>query len=315
MTSPTRPRLVALGGCGVSMRYAVDRAPGAGETVMASDLMILNGGKAANQAIGAAKLGLESYLVSAVGDDVFSSFVLQTMRDCGVRTDGIVTLSGATTMTGAVIVETGGDNRIIVGPGALGRFTEASVLDRTEVIRKADVCVVSLEIPAQAAKAGLTIAREAGVVTFLNPSPVPPRGELLEMLRLSDVVVANEHEARIAVGAGADGEALARGLLDAGARVAIVTLGERGAVFAEQGRVAQIPSVRLRPDEIVDTAGAGDAFLTALAVAVARGLSMDAAARIGAGAAARILKGPGFLEALSQWDGLGDEIERCLSHK
>lgn len=312
MTSLARSRLVALGGCGVSMRYDVDRAPGAGETVMASDLMILNGGKAANQAIGAAKLGLESYLVSAVGDDVFSTFVLETMHNCGVRCEGIVRLSGSTTMTGAVIVETGGDNRIIVGPGALGRFNEASVLASADVIRQADVCLVSLEVPIEAAIVGLRIAREAGVRSFLNPSPAPSRSELLDLLKLSDVVVANEHEARIAVGGG-DSQALAAGLLNAGARVAIVTLGERGALLAEEGEITEIPSVSLRPDQIVDTAGAGDAFLTALAVAVARGLPVKDAARVGAGAAARILKGPGFLEALTQWDGLDEEIERAAS--
>ncbi len=296
--------MVAIGGCGVSVRYAVSKAPGAGETVMASDVAVINGGKAANQAIGAAKLGARASLVSAVGDDMFSSIVLKTLANWNVSANGVVTIPGSATMVGAVITEDHGDNRIIVGPGALAKYGEAEVKQQARLIGSADVCIVSLEIPLPAALAALEIARAAKVTTFLNPSPAPSRDALLQLISRSDVVVANEHEARMVTLQDGGLEGAVSQIVSAGARAAIVTLGERGALIAENGNVSHIPAVRLRPEEIVDTAGAGDAFITAAAVAVANGLPLREGAGIGVEAAACILRGPGFVEALEQWRDL-----------
>jgi ribokinase len=294
--------VVAIGGCGVSVRYAVSKTPGAGETVMASDVAIINGGKAANQAIGAAKLGADASLVSAVGDDMFSSIVLKTLANWNVSTSGVVTVPGSATMVGAVITEDHGDNRIIVGPGALATYGEAEVKQQTRLIGSADVCIVSLEIPLPAAMAALEIARTAKVTTFLNPSP--SRDALLQLISRSDVVVVNEHEARMVALEDERPEDALRQIVSAGARAAIVTLGERGALIAENGNVSHVPAAQLTPEEIVDTAGAGDAFITATAVAVANGLPLREGAGIGVEAAARILRGPGFVEALEQWHDL-----------
>ncbi len=298
-------RFVAVGGCGVGIRFRVPRMAGPGETVLSDDLAVINGGKAANQAIGAAHLGADASIISAVGADVFAQIVARVWSDHGVQDDGVITKPEASTMVGAVLVDAEGENRITLAPGALARITREDVGRRRDLIMAADVCVVSLEISLGAAAEALAIAREGGVLTILNPAPAPPAGALGDLLPLVDWVTPNESEARAMAG-GPDGDdvAIASALLDRGTRGVVMTLGAAGALVVDAAGPRRVPSPAVPPDQLVDTAGAGDAFNAAFAVALAGGCDVNEAATFGCEAGSRICRGPGFVEALHAWKGL-----------
>jgi ribokinase len=299
-----RLRLVAVGGCGVGVRFAVPYVAEAGETVLASDVRVINGGKGANQAIGAAFLGADASIISAVGEDVFGSIVAGLWERHGVATSGVVVRPEASTMVGAVMVDSSGENHITLAPGALGRLSRDDVRDRRGLIEAADVCVVSLEIAWQAAAEALAIARAAGVLAILNPAPAPAPVAIDELLRLADWVTPNEVEAAaLSEFAGASPEAAAERILGRGARGVVMTLGPGGALVADGSAMRRVPAPEVPPEQMVDTAGAGDAFNTAFALALAGGWSVDVATAIGCEAGALICRGPGFVEALDTWRG------------
>ena len=167
----SRPRVTVVGGCGVGLVFRVRRSPERGESVLADELRIMSGGKAANQAIGVSVLGAESSLISAVGRDVLASTALAVMRREGVDTSAIVEIEDVGTMVGSVEVEYSGDNRITIAPGALACLTAEHVERFDELIASSDVCLVSLEIPVEPALAALVIARRHGVTTISTPRP------------------------------------------------------------------------------------------------------------------------------------------------
>lgn len=297
-------RLVAVGGVGVGIRLDVDRPAAAGETVLARSATAINGGKASNQAIGAAFLGAGSAIVSAIGRDAFAPLAREPLMRHGVNTRGLIELPDESTMVGAVMVDARGENSITLAPGALARLTPAHVQQHERLFREADVCVVSLEITVEAALEALRLARAHGSITVLNPAPAPSSEAVPALVGLADWVTPNEHEAAAMSGASGDPEEQARHLLRLGARGVVMTLGAAGALIASDGSMRRVPTVALAPSEVVDTAGAGDAFNAAFAVAVATGSSVLDSVRLGCEAGTRICLGPGFVEALDRLRGL-----------
>ena len=297
-------RFVAVGGSGVGLRFEVPVSPGPGETVLASSLDLINGGKASNQAIGAAWLGADASIVTAVGSDPFSGIARGLWERHGVGQEGVIEIEGASTMVGTVFVDPSGENRITVAAGALDRLDEERLRMRADVIRSADVCVVSLEMASGGAIAALEIARDAGVLSVLNPAPAPrDLGVSARLLELCDWVTPNETEAHLLTGH-RDPVDAATALLRAGPSGVVVTLGERGALVADRSGFRMCPAFPVA--DIVDTSGAGDAFTTAFALALALGLGPDAAAALGTEAGSRTCQGRGFVEALVHWDAIRD---------
>jgi ribokinase len=293
--------VVVVGGMGVGLSFAVDAAPEAGDTVLATAVTTVNGGKASNQAIGVAALGARCALVSAAGPDAFGSVARDVLARHGVATDAIVDLAGASTMVGCLLIEPSGENRIVVAPGALAQLTREHVAAAEDLIRTATVCVVSLEIPVEAAHEALLIARRHGVMTVLNPAPAPPVEEAKTLLALADVVTPNRSEAEHIAGAGADATEAARRLRALGAGCVVVTLGADGALVVDEDGEHRVAAP---PVTAVDTSGAGDAFTAALCVGVGSGLPMREAAAFACRAASLIVQGTGFVEALDRWDGV-----------
>ena len=272
--------------------------PKAGETVLASSLAMINGGKASNQAIAAASLGARASIVTAIGHDSFGSVARGVWDSHGVHQDAVIEIPDASTMVGAVLVDKMGDNRITVAPGALSRLDAVLVESVGQVIRDASVCVVSLEIPVDAAVAALRIARSAGVPAVLDPAPAPADpGDVGRLLALADWVTPNETEAEQLTGI-IDPEAAALALRKAGALGVAVTLGARGVLLADGRGTRVIPSPPV--GQLIDTAGAGDAFAAAFSMALAVGLDADESARIGVEAGSLVCRGPGFVETLGE---------------
>ncbi|MEU0601901.1 ribokinase [Streptomyces sp. NPDC006393] len=276
--------LLVVGSANADLVIGVERRPAAGETVLGSDLAVHPGGKGANQAVAAARLGARTALLARVGDDAHGRLLLDSQRAAGVDPVGVL-VGGAPTGVALITVDPSGDNSIVVSPGANGRLTPEDVRAAAGLLRTSRVVSAQLEIPLESV---LEAVRHLapGSRFVLNPSP--PRPLPGELLRACDPLIVNEHEAKVILGgeeAGDTPEDWARALLAHGPRSVVVTLGAEGALVASAEGTTRVPSVKV---EALDTTGAGDAFTAALAWRLGAGASLAQAAayaaRVGAAA-------------------------------
>ena len=266
---------------------SVERRPAPGETVTDARLATHNGGKGANQAATAAILGASVAFLGRVGDEGFGGPLVRSLADKGVDTSLVQEVPGSSTGTAFITVTPDGENAITVAPGANRRLSAKNVDDASQPIGEAKVLVAQMEIPSHVVVHAVEVAAESGTRALVNLAPPfeVPR-ELLEKL---DPLVLNEHEAAFLLGErveGIDGAlSAAPELLSLGPRSVVVTVGEDGAVFSdgESARHHAAPTV-----EVVDTTGAGDAFVGALAAKLASDASLEDAVAyaVRAGAAA-----------------------------
>ncbi|MEM7615743.1 MAG: ribokinase, partial [Pseudomonadota bacterium] len=273
--------IVNLGVFVADTAYRADRAPRLGETILGNSFALGPGGKGSNQAVAAARLGADVRFVSRLGQDDFAEMALKTWAEAGVTP---VITQTAESYTGAAYIfveEASGDNAIIICPGAAALISEADVVAQQGMIEGAAVFVTQLEQPLEAAMAGLRIARGAGVTTVLNPAPAAalPEG----MLALCDYLTPNETEAEDLTGLPVqsleEARAAAEALRALGVGTAIITLGERGALF-HSGAVSElVPAMSVGP--VVETTGAGDAFNGGLCAGLAAGMAPLEAVRMG----------------------------------
>ncbi|MEU7379992.1 MULTISPECIES: ribokinase [unclassified Streptomyces] len=279
--------LLVVGSANADLVIGVERRPAAGETVLGSDLSVHPGGKGANQAAAAARLGARTALLARVGDDAHGRLLLDAQREAGVDPAGVL-VGGAPTGVALITVDPSGDNSIVVSPGANGRLTPEDVRAAAALLRASRVVSAQLEIPLETVvEAVRNLAPGSRFV--LNPSP--PRPLPRELLNACDPLIVNEHEARVILDgpeAGDTPESWARGLLALGPRSVVITLGGEGALVASAEGAARVPSVKV---DAVDTTGAGDAFTAALAWRLGAGASLEEAAayaaRVGAVAVTR----------------------------
>ncbi|MFE7976625.1 ribokinase [Streptomyces shenzhenensis] len=279
--------LLVVGSANADLVISVERRPGAGETVLGSDLAVHPGGKGANQAVAAARLGACTALLARVGDDAHGRLLLDSQRAAGVDTVGVL-VGGAPTGVALITVDPSGDNSIVVSPGANGRLTPADVRAAGSLFHASRVVSAQLEIPLETVvEVVRSLAPDSRFV--LNPSPPQPLPQ--EVLAACDPLIVNEHEARVILGESRVGdrpEDWARILLAKGPRSVVVTLGAEGALVADADGVVRVPSPKVAA---VDTTGAGDAFTAALAWRLGAGSGLTEAAgyaaRVGAAAVTR----------------------------
>jgi ribokinase len=286
-------RVAVVGSVNTDLVVFLPRLPTPGETVSGQDLLTGGGGKGANQAVAAARLGADVHFLARVGDDDFGRLAIQSMVDAGISGDALLTTSRTPSGVALIFVAEGGQNMIAIAPGANMRLTAEDVEAAWPRLAEAHVLLLQLEVPMEATLRAAHLARRDDLRVVLNPAPAPSEPLPPALLQLVDVVVPNEAEARsltgIDVGDLEGAERAARRLCELGARAAIVTLGERGALVYD-GRVTHVPALSV---EAVDATAAGDAFCGGLAVALARRESLVAAARFATAVAALAVTVPG----------------------
>ena len=263
----------AVGSINQDFVLAVERRPEPGETVTDAELTLLPGGKGANAAIAAARLGAEVSMLGRVGEDAFGAELIKNLRENGVDVEYVRATPDAPTGSAFITVTPDGENAIVVSPGANRSFGPDEVEEAAENLRESSVLVAQLEVPAEAVERAAKIATQSGGRFVFNLAPAREVRESL--LRLSDPLVVNETEARFLLGEDApDPEGLAAKLLNLGSASTVLTLGASGAVLASGGTTRQFPAPKI---EAVDTTGAGDAFVGALAARLAGGASLEEA--------------------------------------
>ena len=285
---------------------AVERRPEPGETVTDAELALLPGGKGANAAVAAARLGAKVSMLGRVGEDAFGGELKRNLRKNRVDAEYVRTTPDAPTGSAFITVTPDGENAIVVSPGANRSFGPDEVEEAAHTLRETGVLVAQLEVPAEAVERAASIATESGGRFVFNLAPA--REVPQSLLRLPDPLVVNEHEARFLLGEDArDPEVLAAKLLDLGPASAVVTLGASGAALASGGTTRRFPAPKI---EAVDTTGAGDAFVGALAAKLAGGATLEEAVpyAVLAGAAAVAWEGAqGALPAPEEVERLGGQ--------
>ena len=279
-------RICVVGSSNMDLVTRVPRMPEAGETLAAEGFATGPGGKGANQAVAAARCGADVTLVTRLGDDVFGRALLGGYRAVGLDVAHALTVADRPTGTATILVEPSGENRILVAGGANAALTVEAVEAAADLLQRATLVVLQLEVPLDAVACALDICGAAGVDVLFNPAPAHADLDLDRACR-ARFLVPNRGELALLTGLLADTiedvEAAARSLVKRGAGTVIVTLGSEGALIveAESARHVPAPQVAVR-----DTTGAGDAFIGAFAAAFVARPDIDAAVAAGVAYAA-----------------------------
>ena len=271
--------IVILGVFVADTAYRASRQPKIGETIIGNEFSLGPGGKGSNQAVAAALAGGNVHFISRLGEDDFANMALSLWEKSGI-TPHVTQYSDSYTGAAYIFIEDEtGNNAIIVSPGAAANINDDDIIANKELIQGSRVFMTQLEQSLDAADTALSFAKEGGAITILNPAPAQPLGE--NILKLCDFVTPNEIEAEqitgIPVKSIIDAEIAAGKLLEKGAKAAVITLGEQGALFKDKNQVIHQPSYEVGP--VVETTGAGDAFNGGLAVALAEEMPIDKALR------------------------------------
>jgi len=282
MTTEARPRpqITVVGSFAVGLTMRASKLPVFGETMLGSDFDMGPGGKGSNQAVATARLGARSTIVAMIGFDKLASIATDLYAAEAVDTSHLTARRERATGVGFIILNEKGENFIILDMGANELMDAAAVDEAEQRIARSDVVMAVLEIPTAAAARAMTLGRQNGVRTILNPAPARPLSS--DILADVDYLTPNESELRILLGRPADDPSssreLAAELRRQGAGAVIVTLGRAGALILSDDLDLVIPAARV---DVVDTTGAGDAFNSGFAVALAEGRDLVDAVRYG----------------------------------
>ncbi|MEW5323301.1 ribokinase [Geobacillus thermoleovorans] len=266
-----KPTITVIGSINMDLVTVAARFPNQGETILGERFLTTPGGKGANQAVAAARLGADVQMIGAVGDDSFGKELIRSLQNEGISVHCVKPVTHQHTGIASITISEQ-DNRIIVVPGANHALTIEDINECESAIAESDVCLLQLEIPIPVVERAVAIAHRHGVRIIVNPAPAQPLPSLV--LEQASFLTPNEHE-RAILFAGMDEEAFVDRF--------IVTEGAKGVRIWQEGQERLIPSFQV---PVVDTTGAGDTFNGALAVALAEGNTLEEACRFANAAAA-----------------------------
>jgi len=273
------PKIVVVGSLNMDLVTRTPRIPVPGETIIGHEFFTAPGGKGANQAVAAARMGAQVSMVGRVGRDDFGNALRTTLAADGVDCTYVFEDADAATGIASILVDDAGQNSIVVAPGANARLTPDDVDRAEEVIARADVLLLQLEVPLETVIRAAEVARRHDVTVVLNPAPARP--DLDVLLPLVDILIPNESEAALLTGLSLEEVAVQsaiEALQKVGVEVVILTMGAQGALLAQPEGLQHIPAFSVKP---VDTTAAGDAFVGGFAVALAEKQPLAEAVRWG----------------------------------
>lgn len=314
MSIESHPRILSLGTINADFQVRAEEPLTAGKTLRARDFLRLGGGKAANVAFLARRLGAPATLIGRVGDDDLAAQALQPLRESGTDISNVTTAAGMSTGVSMITVPPSGEKSIVLAGNANDSWNveaEERLVREIEAAPEGSMLVMDFEIPAAIAETGFSVARRRGLVCVLDPS----FAGRIDLKRLPGLyaVTPNAKEAALLAGTGSNGiegaRKAARVLAEQGIKVVCIKLPRGGCLLHHKGQDMHIPSP---PTKVVDTTGAGDAFTGALAVALLEGRGPLDAARFASAASACAVSGWGSQPAYPT----RDEVENaalCLS--
>jgi ribokinase len=304
-----QPKICVVAASNIDLNSYTPRLPKLGETMPGTRFTTGFGGKGANQAVMAAKLGGQVTVITRVGEDIFGADIRRNFADLGMDTTYVTATPGVATGVASIwIEEASGNNAMILALGANDLLAPADIEAARPAIERAQILVCQWEMQTETVAAALRIARQAGVTTIFNPAPA--RAEIPAAVYAdTDILCPNESETELLTGMAVEtleqATAAAQVLLARGPRTVILTLGARGSLLVTADTVEHIPTPAVRA---VDTTGAGDAFVGSLAYHLAAGKSlsqaMDRASRI----AAISVQAPGTQTSFPSKEELPEEI-------
>lgn len=298
-------KIIVVGSINIDITLNVDELPQPGRTVGTGRHSVIPGGKGANQAIGAAKLGSEVMLIGKVGSDYDSILVYTCMEENHVDIQGLKRVPGEETGKAYIHVQNDGESMITILSGANDKLCPSDITPYEKVFETAGYCLLQTEVPENAVEAAATIAKKYGVQNILKPAAMNRISPAL--MELIDIFVPNRKEAELLCPNIPDLEGKAEEFIQRGAKTVIITLGHSGCYVRDQDFTGYIPAAPFTP---VDTTGAADAFIAALAVYLTAGYSIEKAARIATYAAGFCVQRQGVIPSLIDKNSLETYIKR-----
>jgi len=295
-------RVVVVGSYNVGLTVISPALPAVGQTVLGHTFDMGPGGKGSNQAIGAKRLGADVTLVAKVGRDSFGDDAIALFEREGLSGPGIFRAETHTGV-GLILVDDEGRNEISVAPGANAELSDEDLATVAEVFEPGSHLLCQLECRLELFDAAAQRARAGGMATILNPAPASELDD--SILALVDILTPNETELEVLSGMSGNVERAARSLIERGVGEVVVTLGERGALWATAEGTRSLPTTHVRT---VDTTGAGDAFNAGLVTALATGASMEDAIALGCRAGAFCVTRIGVIDGLATREQLDREV-------
>ena len=267
-----KPKITVIGSINMDLVTVTPTLPNVGETVLGSQFSTIPGGKGANQAVAAARLGADVTMIGCVGKDVFGQELLAHLKKEGVNIDNVEPVTHKETGTASITIANG-DNSIIVVQGANNEVTSSFIKEKEELIATSDILLLQLEIPIETVEAAAKIAQQNGVRVILNPAPIQPLSQ--QLVNAVDFITPNEHELSVLLDQKERLETIKEKL--------VITKGAEGISYFDNGKEVTVPSFQV---DVIDTTGAGDTFNGAFAVALSNDFSLEGACQFGAAAGA-----------------------------